>query len=284
MRNSAPPTCPLLLYLAQQALRVILAVHSSPNPGRDSFVGDSACAATAAMAAFLSSPTGPGRDDYSHLLASPAQQPWAMFASPAPVVQEGRLSFDVLTSPGGVPGDAVFKGLLRGAGRRACVGGCRPLLACIHLLLIAAAHKPPPWLPAGRSASHLELFTMPGQDCANLADAAPAPAPAAGPQQPQQELVAVLTQRVVAKTVEAKQQEVGNLVAGVAAKYGLAADYGKAEETIKAVWAEQASVAGHPGAPGRGWMRRCLACYGDCSIGQTNAAAASQRLCWPQGG
>ncbi len=55
----------------------------------------------------------------------------------------------------------------------------------------------------------------------------------------QQELMAALTQKVVAQTVEAKQQEVGDMMAGMAAKYGLAADYGKAKETIKAVWAEQ---------------------------------------------
>ncbi len=84
--------------------------------------------------------------------------------------------------------------------------------------------------PAGRSTSHLELFAMGTHDRISAPDAA---APS------QHELMAALTEKVVAKIVEAKQQEVVDMMSGMAAKYGLAANYGKAEETIKAVWAEQ---------------------------------------------
>ena len=71
--------------------------------------------------------------------------------------------------------------------------------------------------------------------------------PSAVEQQQLQQLAA-LTEKVVAAAVAAKQQEVAQLVAGVASKYGLAADYGKAEETIKAVWAEQVGAAGGGGS------------------------------------
>jgi hypothetical protein len=94
------------------------------------------------------------------------------------------------------------------------------------------------WFLAGRSASHPELFVLAGADRTALPED---PAPAPGTQEQQHELQAALTQKVVAKAVQAKQAEVEGLVAGVAAKFGLTADYGKAEETIKAVWAEQAS-------------------------------------------
>lgn len=60
----------------------------------------------------------------------------------------------------------------------------------------------------------------------------------------QQQQLAALKEAVQAKMVAAKQQEAAQLVAGVAAKYGLAADYGKAEQTIKAVWAEQVREGG----------------------------------------
>jgi hypothetical protein len=84
---------------------------------------------------------------------------------------------------------------------------------------------------AARSHSHLELFTLERSVSISLAQQ----------QDQQQELRAALTEKLVAKVVDAKQTEVEKMVAGVAAKYGLAADYGQAEDTIKAVWAEQAS-------------------------------------------
>lgn len=61
---------------------------------------------------------------------------------------------------------------------------------------------------------------------------------AAAPEQQRKAQLAALTERVVAKTVAAKQDEAAALVAGVAAKYGLPADYARAQDTIKAVWAE----------------------------------------------
>ena len=74
-------------------------------------------------------------------------------------------------------------------------------------------------------------------------------------------LQAALTQHIMAKVVAAKQQEVQELVAGVASKYGLAADYGRVEDTIKAVWAEEvgnaASIA-WLAAPTCCWIFRCF--------------------------
>lgn len=81
--------------------------------------------------------------------------------------------------------------------------------------------------PAARSASQLEF-----------APAKPAPAPAD------------LARAVAAKVVAAKEAEAAALVAGVAAKYGLPADYAKAEDTIKAVWAEPRVGAWGAGAMG----------------------------------
>jgi hypothetical protein len=82
----------------------------------------------------------------------------------------------------------------------------------------------------------LELFVFPAAERGRVADEA---ATAAANQQQQQQDLAALTHKVVAKTLQAKQQEVTDLVAGVATRYGLPANYSKAEETIKAVWAEQ---------------------------------------------
>lgn len=110
--------------------------------------------------------------------------------------------------------------------------------APLPLPLTTPSQTAQPHTTAARSASHLELFAL----------SAPPPKPALPSEAQRQrtaELQAALTEAVVAKTVAAKDQEVAALVAGVAAKYGLAADYSKAEDTIKAVWAEQpVSVGG----------------------------------------
>lgn len=82
--------------------------------------------------------------------------------------------------------------------------------------------------PAARSASHLELFAL----------SAPQPKTAETGRPPLAEVQVAVVQAVIAKTMAAKEQEAAALVAGVAAKYALSADYGKVEETIKAVWAE----------------------------------------------
>ncbi len=98
---------------------------------------------------------------------------------------------------------------------------------------------PLPALPAHaatRSASHIDLFALPESAKPGM-ELAAAPVPPSAEQQQQQ--LAALKEAVQAKVVAAKQREAAELVAGVAAKYGLAADYGKAEQTIKAVWAEQ---------------------------------------------
>ncbi|KAL4458313.1 hypothetical protein ABPG75_013178 [Micractinium tetrahymenae] len=160
------------------------------------------------MASLLSPPGASRADDYARLLASPA----ALLPSPLahglfvqPAVQEGRLSFDVLLAEHDSNESSVGVAALEGmAGERL--------------------------LNSARSASHLELFALSAQ-----------PKPAEPTRPPLAEVQAAVTQAVVAKTIAAKQQEAAALVAGVAAKYGLAADYGKAEETIKAVWAEPAS-------------------------------------------
>ena len=98
--------------------------------------------------------------------------------------------------------------------------------------------SPSPPHAATRSASNIDLFALPATELAKPAAELPAaPVPPSAEQQQQQ--LAALKEAVQAKVVVAKQREAAELVAGVAAKYGLAADYGKAEQTIKAVWAEQ---------------------------------------------
>lgn len=100
-------------------------------------------------------------------------------------------------------------------------------------------HSPPPASAATRSASHIDLFALPGPELGKPTAELPAAAPVPPSAEQQQQQLAALKEAVQAKVVAAKQREAAELVAGVAAKYGLAADYGKAEQTIKAVWAEQ---------------------------------------------
>ena len=112
---------------------------------------------------------------------------------------------------------------------------------------------------AARSASHLELFALPaGAERPKSSDLTAAAAAE------QQALEAALTERVVAKVVAASQQEAHDLVASVAAKYGLVGDYGRAEETIKAVWGQRVSEPGRPPAAGcwgrAGAGRACCRC------------------------
>lgn len=102
--------------------------------------------------------------------------------------------------------------------------------------LFSSCTSLPPPAAATRSASQLEFFAVADPERPKAA-----PAGAAGQQQQQQEQLAALTERVVSQTVAAKVAEAQELVAGVAAKCGLAADYSKAEETIKAVWADHVS-------------------------------------------
>ncbi|PRW59962.1 white-brown complex 30 [Chlorella sorokiniana] len=166
----------------------------------------------------LFSPVGTGRPGDGLSLLSPsagfaALSPLALFASPRPALKEGRLSFDVLLAEHDGP-PAGTASVLEAMGA--------------------------PQLKATRSASHIDLFALPEPAKPGMELAAAPVSPSAEQQQQQ---LAALKEAVQAKVVAAKQQEAAQLVAGIASKYGLAADYGKAEQTIKAVWAEQGGAS-----------------------------------------
>jgi hypothetical protein len=85
---------------------------------------------------------------------------------------------------------------------------------------------------------------------------------------------------VVAKVVAASQKEAHDLVASVAAKYGLVGDYGRAEETIKAVWGQRVSEPGcrqlaAGSGQGQGARCRCSAFLGLLIAGKGHCVAST---------
>ena len=274
-----------------------------------SVVRDDLSRLLASPAQFLPSPLGGPHG----LFASPAPPSKAGFA-----VQEGRLSFDVLLQehdgqerPRGAcalegmrgedapsskgahgsprqPPQPPCRLPTKGVRGRAARGGVEVHSPRDHNIRVEqspghfATLLPLAWptllshpAAAARSASHLELFALPtGAERSKSGDLAAAVAAE------QAALQAALTERVVAKVVAASQQEAHDLVAGVAAKYGLVGDYGRAEETIKAVWGQRVSEAARRLLGGGGGGGEVVCC--NCSAVSPPAAARAGAVCLQQ--